>query len=114
MKAQSTITPSDRAVPQATDAWVRTDFMGRIHDISTGAAALISMSPAGSYGRQMQLFFVADRQQVIRDMRSARDGMNVDSIRTLKPRERRSIPVRVEMTRDENPDHLLWRLHRDV
>jgi hypothetical protein len=100
--------------PGAAEAWILTDFLGHIQDISPAAAALISMSAAGAYGRQVQLFFAADRQNVIRDMRSAREGTAIETIRTLKPRERRSIPVRIEMAlAEEYRDHLLWRLHRD-
>jgi hypothetical protein len=110
----TTTTPAN-AAPQAIDAWILTDFFGLIADISPGAAALISMSSAGAYGRQMQLFFAEDRQNVIRDMRSARQGMTIETIRTLKPRERRSIPVRIEMAlAEEYADHLLWRFHRDA
>jgi hypothetical protein len=116
MKAQAiTSNPADGVVPQVLDAWIVTDFLGHIHDISPAAAALISMSAAGAYGRQMQLFFVADRQNVIRDMRAAREGMTVETVRTLKPRERRSVPVRIEMAlAEEYRDHLLWRFHRDA
>jgi hypothetical protein len=117
MKAESITTaiPANPVVPQAVDAWILTDFLGHIADISPAAAAMISMSAAGAYGRQIQLFFAADRQNVIRDMRSAREGMTIEAVRTLKPRERRSIPVRLEMTlAEEYRDHLLWRFHRDA
>jgi hypothetical protein len=117
MKAQpsTATTPPNPVVPQALDAWIVTDFMGHIHDISPAAAGLISMSAAGAYGRQMQLFFVADRQNVIRDMRAAREGTPIETVRTLKPRERRSIPVRIELAlAEEYRDHLLWRFHRDA
>jgi hypothetical protein len=115
MKAQSTTTPSHSTAQHAADAWVVTDSLGFIHAISGEAAALMSMSATGSYGRQIQLFFVADRQQVIRDMRSAAEGVNVESVRTLKPRERRSIPLRIEMSLAEGyRDHLLWRFHPQV
>jgi hypothetical protein len=113
MKAQPTTASETPVVPQVLDAWVLTDFWGNIHDISPAAAAMISMSAAGAYGRQIQLFFVADRQEVLRDMRCARDGMTIESVRTLKPRERRAMTVRVEIAVDDEVlDHLLWRLHR--
>jgi hypothetical protein len=116
MKVQSiSTTPADPVGPQAFDAWIVTDFLGHIQEISPAAAALISMSAAGAYGRQMQLFFAADRQNVIGDMRSAREGTTVETVRTLKPRERRSIPVRIEMAlAEEYRDHLFWRFHRDA
>lgn len=90
---------------------VWTDQWGQISHISAPAASLIGFSALGATGRQLALFFVSDRTGIIRDMRSAREGLTIERIHTLKPREKRSLAVRVEIARDEqNPDHLQWRL----
>jgi CheY-like chemotaxis protein len=82
--------------------WIHTDGAGSIVDISTSAAAFLSLSPRGALGRNLLLFFVSDRMRLLKELERAADGLVVDMVAKVRPRDRRLRAVRIDVTTLEN------------
>ena len=81
----------------ANDAWVITDTVGLVVEISPAAARLCNVSQRGARGRSLPMFFIRNRGQLLSSLRRAADGELVEHEDTLHPRDRRARPVRVSV-----------------
>jgi DNA-binding response OmpR family regulator len=81
--------------PSFGDAWVVTDAIGEIHDLSEDAARVLNLSRRGARGRNLATFFIDNRSKLMAELLRAADGLLIDRIGTLQPRDRK--PVRVHL-----------------
>jgi len=79
------------------DAWVITNAIGDIQEISGEAARLLNLSQRGARGRNLATFFVGDRPQLLAELLRAAEGMPLDRTGTLQPRDRRPVSVRIHI-----------------
>jgi hypothetical protein len=80
------------------DVWVVTDAVGDIQEISTEAAKMLNLSARGSRGRNLPAFITENRPRLIADLLRASDGLNIDRMSTLQPRDRRPIRVHLDVS----------------
>jgi hypothetical protein len=88
-----------------------TDPYGLLLDASSAAAHLLNLSVTGLRNRQLLVFFDGDREHWRQALRSAAAGLMVDREGAVRPRERRPVRVRAEITRTRDGfsnDALLW------
>jgi len=78
-----------------SEAWIITDVVGDIHEISDEAATLLNLSPRGLRGRNLPAFITDNRPRLIAELLRASEGLIIDRMSTLQPRDRR--PVRVHL-----------------
>jgi CheY-like chemotaxis protein len=95
---ESLIHGSRETRPAAAAPWIVTDWLGHILDLSDDAAKLLNLSPRGARGRSLPTFFVDHRQGLIADVRRASEGLIIERVRMLRPRERRPVRVRVDVS----------------
>jgi len=88
----------DEPRPALSDAWVITDASGDIQDISTEAARMLNLSSRGSRGRSLPAFITENRPKLITDLLRASDGLIIDRMSTLQPRDRRPIRVHLDVS----------------
>lgn len=77
------------------ESWIITDVVGDIHDISDEAATLLNLSPRGLRGRNLPAFITDNRPRLMAELLRASEGLIIDRMSTLQPRDRR--PVRVHL-----------------
>jgi len=88
-----------------------TDPYGMLLDASRAAAHLLNLSVNGLRNRQLLVFFDGDREHWRLALRSAAAGLMVDREGAVRPRERRPIRIRAEITRTQDGfsnEALLW------
>ena len=92
-------------------SWVMTDRQGLILDVSDEAARLLSGTARGLLHRSLIVFFEQDREGWEQAMARAKRGGRVFRVGRLRPKERRPVPVRVEIVpaEGEAPPALIWR-----
>lgn len=78
-------------------AWVVTDAVGEIEDISMAAARLLNLSQRGARGRSMPTFIVENRPRLMNDLLRAADGLPIDRTTMLQPRDRRPFRVKIDL-----------------
>ena len=91
--------------------WVVTDLYGLLLEASREAAHMLNLSVAGLRGRQLVVFFDGEREQWRQALRAAAAGMMVDREGAVRPREKRPLAIRAEITRTRDWRHgetLLW------
>jgi len=91
--------------------WVVTDLYGRLLQASLEAAAMLNLTIAGLRNRQLLMFFDGEREHWRDAIRAAASGLMVDREGSMRPRERRPVFVRAEITKAHDPfagDALLW------
>ena len=91
--------------------WVVTDLYGLLREASPEAAHLFNLSAAGLRGRELLVFFDGEREHWRQALRAAAAGMMVDREGTVRPRDRRPLFIRAEITRTRDWRHgetLLW------
>jgi hypothetical protein len=91
--------------------WVVTDVYGLLLEASREAAAMLNLSVAGLRQRQLLVFFDGEREQWRQALRAAAAGMMVDCEGAVRPRDRRPLFVRAEISRAPDwrgGDALLW------
>jgi DNA-binding response OmpR family regulator len=81
--------------PSIGDAWIITDAVGDIRDTSDEAAKLLNLSPRGLRGRNLPAFITDNRLRLMTELLRASEGLIIDRMSTLQPRDRR--PVRVHL-----------------
>jgi DNA-binding response OmpR family regulator len=89
--------------PSFGDAWVVTDPIGDIQEISADAARVLNLSRRGARGRNLATFFVDNRPKLMAELLRAADGLIIDRIGTLQPRDRK--PMRVHLDVSAIPAH---------
>ncbi len=98
-------------------AWIVTDPVGQILDLTESGAKLLNMSRRGAIGRSLPTFFVEDRPKLLAELLRATEGVIINRDGVLQPRDRR--PVRVHIDVGAMPSEqgagvkLRWDLERD-
>lgn len=97
--------------PALNEAWVITDTMGDIQEISTEAAKMLNLSARGARGRSLPAFITDNRPKLISDLVRASEGLIIDRMTMLQPRDRRPIRVHLDVSAlPKNPgEHLQLR-----
>jgi len=91
--------------------WVVTDLYGRLLQASREAAAMLNLTTAGLRNRELLMFFDGERDHWRDAIRAAASGLMVDREGSVRPRERRPVFVRAEITKAHDRfagDALLW------
>ena len=92
-------------------SWVVTDLYGMLLEASREAAVMLNLSVAGLRSRQLLMFFDGEREHWRQALRAAAAGLMVDREGTLRPRDKRPLLVRAEITKApdrQDGDALLW------
>jgi CheY-like chemotaxis protein len=96
--------------------WIITNANGQIENLSPAAAKLLNLSPRGAIGRSLLPFFVENRPALMSEVLRAVDGVIIDRRTTLKPRDRRAIVVRIDVSTvadaEDGRVQLRWILER--
>ena len=111
MASHSVASNRDDFDSAATDvSWVITDEHGLLLEASRPAAALLNLSLSALRSRQLLTFFDGEREDWRRALSAAAAGLMVDREGAMRPRERRPLRVRAEITRTRagRADVLLW------
>lgn len=82
-------------LPVLEEAWILSDAIGDIEDLSAEAAKLLNLSARGARGRSLPAFFIDNRTRLMSELQRASEGLIIDRMDTLQPRDRR--PVRVHL-----------------
>ena len=91
--------------------WVVTDVYGLLLDASREAADMLNLSVAGLRSRQLLVFFDGEREHWRQALRAAAAGMMVDREGAVRPRDKRPLVIRAEITKTRDCRHgdtLLW------
>jgi hypothetical protein len=92
-------------------SWVVTDSYGLMLAASREAAHLLNVSVAGLRSKQLLMFFDGEREHWNQALRAAAGGLIVDREGPVRPRERRPVLVRAEITKARDwgdGSALLW------
>jgi hypothetical protein len=98
MTASTVGLESDDGVTVPGVSWVVTDAYGMLLDASPEAAELLNLTTNGLRWRQLLVFFDGGREHWRQALRAAAAGLMVDREGALRPRERRPVRVRAEIT----------------
>ena len=79
--------------------WVITDVYGTLLEASREAAHMLNLSTTGARSRQLLVFFDGEREHWRQALRAAAAGLMVDREGAVRPREKRPVRVRAEITR---------------
>ena len=101
--------------------WVITDVYGTLLEASREAAHMLNLSTTGVRSRQLLIFFDGEREHWRQALRAAAAGLMVDREGAIRPREKRPVRVRAEITKARDwvsTDAVLWTFteaeaHRD-
>ena len=91
--------------------WVVTDPYGLLLDASREAADMLDLSVPGLRHRQLLVFFDGQREHWRQALRAAAAGMMVDREGAVRPRDKRPLFIRAEITKTQDSRHgdtLLW------
>ena len=80
------------------EAWVITDPAGDIQDVSVEAARILNLSPRGLKGRNLPAFITDNRLRLMGDLLRASEGLLIDRMSTLQPRDRRPMRVHLDVS----------------
>lgn len=86
------------ATASSNPIWVVTDAVGEIVELSADAASLLNLSPRGALRRNLTSFFVDDRPKLMGELLRAADGIIIERLATLHPRDRRRFRVRLDVS----------------
>jgi hypothetical protein len=84
--------------PSFGDAWAITNAVGEILDISVDAASVLNLSQRGARGRNLATFFVENRPKLMAELLRAADGLIIERMSTLQPRDRKPMRVHVDVS----------------
>jgi DNA-binding response OmpR family regulator len=84
--------------PTFGDAWVITDAVGAIQEISADAARVLNLSQRGARGRNLSTFFTENRPKLMAELLRAADGLIIDRIGMLQPRDRKPMRVHIDVS----------------
>jgi hypothetical protein len=79
-------------------AWVITDPVGDIREISADAARVLNLSPRGARGRNLATFFVDNRPRLMAELLRAAEGLIIERQATLQPRDRKPMHVHLDVS----------------
>jgi two-component system, cell cycle response regulator DivK len=82
-------------------AVVTTDKFGTVVGLNDAASSLLNVSVRGGVGRNLLMFVDGERDRISRGLAQASAGYSTGHRFTLRPRERKAVPVTVEMKADE-------------
>ncbi len=85
--------------------WVVTDVYGLLLEASREAADMLNLSVAGLRSRQLLVFFDGEREHWRQALRAAAAGMMVDREGAVRPRDRRPLFIRAEITKTRDCRH---------
>jgi hypothetical protein len=91
--------------------WVVTDLYGLVLEASREAADMLNLSVAGLRRRQLLVFFDGEREHWRQALCAAAAGMMVDREGAVRPRDKRPLFIRAEITKTQDWRHgdaLLW------
>jgi DNA-binding response OmpR family regulator len=88
----------ERPRPTFGDAWVITDAVGLIQELAPDAARVLNLSQRGARGRNLATFFVENRPKLIAELLRAADGVILERMSTLQPRDRKPIRVHIDVS----------------
>jgi DNA-binding response OmpR family regulator len=84
--------------PAVGEAWVITDALGDIQEISVEAARMLNLSPRGLRGRNLPAFITDNRPRLLSELLRTSEGLLIDRMSTLQPRDRRPIRVHLDVS----------------
>jgi CheY-like chemotaxis protein len=84
-------------VERTAPAWVITDGVGQILDLTDNAAKLLNMSRRGAIGRSLPTFFVEDRPRLLSELMRATEGVIINREGLFQPRDRKPIRVHFDV-----------------
>ena len=79
--------------------WVITDASGMLLEASREAANMLNVSTTRVRSRQLLVFFDGDREHWRQALRAAVAGLMVDQEGAVRPRDKRPVRVRAEITK---------------
>jgi DNA-binding response OmpR family regulator len=82
-------------------ALITTDKFGTVVQLNDAASALLNVSIRGGVGRNLLMFVAGERDRISRGLAQASAGYAIEHQFTLRPRERKAVPVSVEMRANE-------------
>jgi CheY-like chemotaxis protein len=82
---------------ETTAAWAITSAVGQIEDLSPAAARLLNLSRRGAMGRSLPTFFVENRPELMAELMRAAEGVLLQKVTTVHPRDRRPRRVRIDV-----------------
>jgi CheY-like chemotaxis protein len=95
-------------------ALVTTDKFGTVVGLNDAASALLNVSVRGGVGRNRLMFVGGERDRISRGLAHAATGYSAEHRFTLRPRERKAVPVTVEMNaNEETSGNVDWTIHRE-
>ena len=96
----NTVAPSsDDSLHISGVSWVLTDSHGMLLDASPKAAKMLNLSASRLRHRELLVFFDGGRERWRQALSAAAAGLMVDREGDLRPREKRPLRVRAELTR---------------
>jgi CheY-like chemotaxis protein len=89
-----------RTEPRAAfaEAWLVTDAIGNILDLSVEATRLLNLSARGARGRSLPAFLTDNRPKLINEVLRASEGLIIDRMGTLQPRDRKALRVHLDVS----------------
>ena len=85
----------------ANDVWILTDAAGFVVDCSPAALPLVGYTARGARRRELPNMFVRDRPRLAELLQAAR-GDVIERDAHFRPNDRKAIPVRFTLRRDED------------
>ena len=73
-------------------------LIGDIQDISPEAARMLNLSPRGLRGRNLCSFITDNRPRLMSDLLRAAEGLLIDRMSTIQPRDRRPVHVHLDVS----------------
>ena len=98
MTANTVALESVDRIPLPGVSWVVTDKYGMLLEASPEAAEMLNLTANGLRWRQLLVFFDGGREHWRQALRAAAGGLMVDREGALRPRDKRPVRVRAEMT----------------
>lgn len=111
MTANTVALESDDSVRIPGVSWVVTDEHGMLLEASPEAAEMLNLTTSGLRWRQLLVFFDGGREHWRQALRAAAGGLMVDREGALRPRDRRPLRIRAEITQAHdwlNSNRVLW------
>jgi len=111
MTANTVALESDDTARMPGVCWVVTDQYGMLLGASPEAAEMLNVTSNGLRWRQLLVFFDGDREEWRQALRAAAGGLMVDREGALRPRDKRPLQVRAEITRAHDwlsSNSVLW------
>ena len=99
MDANTVALEIDDIDPVPNVSWVVTDAYGMLLEASPEDAEMLNLSTTGLRWRQLLVFFDGEREHWRQALCAAAAGLMVDREGAVRPREKRPLRIRAEITR---------------